>query len=230
MDLITCKKLTKEYEDGATTVYALRGIDLTLPEGAFAALAGPSGSGKTTLLNVISGLDRPTGGEMFLDGVDLASLSNAALTELRLHKIGFIFQSFNLIPVLSAVENVAFTLSLQGVSEKERVGRAEAMLERVGLKDQMHRKPAALSGGQQQRVAVARAIVTEPRIVLADEPTANLDSENASMLLDLMLHLNAENGITFLFSTHDTLVMEYSKRLIRLRDGHIETDETKSSV
>lgn len=228
MKLITCESLTKEYLDGESIVRALRGVDLELPEGSFAALAGPSGSGKTTLLNLISGLDRPTQGRVFLDGRDLATLSNSQVTELRLHLIGFIFQSFNLIPVLSAKENVAFILSLQGVGKKERLQRAEILLERVGLKDEMHRRPAALSGGQQQRVAVARAMVTEPRMILADEPTANLDSENASRLLDLMLDLNREQGITFLFSTHDPLVMDYSRRLIRLRDGRIESNEEKN--
>ncbi|MEM7395962.1 MAG: ABC transporter ATP-binding protein, partial [Verrucomicrobiota bacterium] len=174
------------------------------------------------------GLDEATSGEAVFDGVNLGKLKPTALSELRLHKIGFVFQAYNLIPVLTARENVEFTMMLQGIGEAERKQRAEEILERVGLADQSHRRPAALSGGQQQRVAVCRAIVTHPRVVLADEPTANLDSGTGRDLLDLMRELNRDEGITFIFSTHDDMVMDRSSRIIRLHDGRIESDETKN--
>ena len=227
MSLITLHAVKKEYLDGDTLVSALRGVNLTIEEGEFSALAGPSGSGKTTLLNLIGGLDMPTEGQITVRDTRISSMHPRQLHAMRLHHIGFVFQAYNLIPVLSALENVAFTMQLQGVASTERNRRALDVLEQVGLADQAHRRPAALSGGQQQRVAVARAIVTKPGIVLADEPTANLDSETGADLLDLMQHLNAEHSVTFLFSTHDPMVMDYSRRLVRLHDGRIQSDERK---
>jgi putative ABC transport system ATP-binding protein len=229
MSLIEVSRVTKDYLDGKTVIQALRGVDLSIEKGEFSAVAGPSGSGKTTLLNLIGGLDQPTGGSIHLDGIELSVLKPRQLHEMRLHHIGFVFQAYNLIPVLTARENVEFTMLLQGVAPRERKARALEMLEEVGLADEANRRPPAMSGGQQQRVAVARAIVTKPGIVLADEPTANLDSTTGAGLLDLMQNLNREYGVTFLFSTHDPMVMEYSRRLIRLRDGQIKSDETRST-
>lgn len=227
MALVEMNNLTKDYVEGSLIVRALRGIDLTIDEGEFTALAGPSGSGKTTLLNLIGGLDSPTAGIVRIGNDDLATLSPRQLHRLRLYRIGFVFQAYNLIPVLTARENVEFTMLLQGVSTAERKRRALETLENVGLEQYADRRPNAMSGGQQQRVAVARAIVTRPAVVLADEPTANLDSETGADLLDLMKRLNRENGVTFLFSTHDPMVMDYSRRLIRLLDGTVRSDETK---
>ena len=227
MALVEMNNLSKDYVEGKLTVRALRGIDLTVDEGEFTALAGPSGSGKTTLLNLIGGLDSPTTGTVRITDEDLATLGPRRLGHLRLHRIGFVFQAYNLIPVLSACENVEFTMLLQGVSTTERRRRALETLENVGLGAYADRRPNAMSGGQQQRVAVARAIVTRPAVVLADEPTANLDSETGADLLDLMKRLNRENGVTFLFSTHDPMVMDYSRRLVRLHDGKVRSDETK---
>jgi putative ABC transport system ATP-binding protein len=223
--LIQARGLKKDYHEGKTIVPALRGVDLDIAQGEFTAIAGPSGSGKTTLLNLVGGLDTVTGGTVQLNGQDITALTRQALTEMRMNQIGFVFQAYNLIPVLTARENVEFVMLLQGVPATTRKQRALAILGRVGLGDCANRRPAALSGGQQQRVAVARAIVTQPRLVLADEPTANLDSENGARLLDLMRDLNAEHRVTFLFSTHDPMVMEYSRRLIRLHDGRIESDQ-----
>lgn len=228
MPLIETISVTKDYLDGKTVVHALRGVDLQLEEGEFAALAGPSGSGKTTLLNLIGSLDTPTSGSIIVQGKNISDIHPRKLHALRLHHIGFVFQAYNLIPVLTARENVEFTMQLQGVSAVERKRRALEVLDQVGLEDMADRRPTALSGGQQQRVAVARAIVTRPGIVLADEPTANLDSRTGSELLDLMRQLNTEHNVTFLFSTHDPMVMEYSRRLIRLRDGLIDSDEHKT--
>ncbi len=227
MPLIQTQALKKDYLDGKTWVNALRGIDVTIEQGEFAAIAGPSGSGKTTLLNLIGGLDTATSGSVHLDGDDITNMRSRHLNKIRLHKIGFVFQAYNLIPVLTAQENVEFTMMLQGCPAPERRARAAEILEQVGLGENMHRRPPALSGGQQQRVAVARAIVTHPKIVLADEPTANLDSGTGSKLLDLMRELNEQKNVTFIFSTHDPMVMEYSRRLIRLQDGKIKTDERK---
>jgi putative ABC transport system ATP-binding protein len=193
--------------------------------GAFAALSGPSGSGKTTLLNLIGGLDKPTSGDVVVGGRSLLPLSRSALAELRLREIGFIFQSYNLVPVLSAVENVEFVMELQGVPRAERREKARQVLAAVGLSGMEHRRPGELSGGQQQRVAVARAIASHPKLILADEPTANLDSQTAEKLLELMRQLNEEQGLTFLFSTHDRLVMNFARRLIRLQDGEVVGDE-----
>ena len=205
---------------------ALRGVDLDIRRGDFATLAGPSGSGKTTLLNMIGGLDRPSAGTVTVDGQELGQMGKAELAELRLHKIGFVFQAYNLIPVLSAAENIAFILRLQGVPAAERRERAMAALADVGLAGLEDRRPAQLSGGQQQRVAVARALISRPAIVLADEPTANLDSRTAAGLIDLMAELNARHGTTFLMGTHDARVIARSRRHIELTDGRISSDAT----
>jgi putative ABC transport system ATP-binding protein len=225
MALLTLNDIQKNYRQGEIEVQALQSIDLSVDEGEFAALVGPSGSGKTTLLNIIGGLDTPSSGQVRLNGTDLGGLSEAALSDFRLFELGFIFQAYNLVPVLSALENVELVMVLQGRSETEKRQRAEHYLELVGLKDHLHRRPSALSGGQQQRVAVARALAAGPRLVLADEPTANLDSENAGSLLDIMHQLSREEKTTFLFSTHDPRVMERAARIITLRDGQIASDE-----
>jgi len=219
MSLVNIEKLTKNYLQGDVEVPALRGIDLTLEEGEFAALVGPSGSGKTTLLNHVGGLDRATSGRLEVNGHNLMQMGESSLANYRLHNIGFVFQAYNLVPVLSAVENVEFIMVLQGQPAAQARQQALTYLERVGLSEYAHRRPKALSGGQQQRVAVARALAAGPRIVLADEPTANLDTENALALLDLMRGLNREEGVTFLFSTHDNRVVERAARVIELQDG-----------
>lgn len=225
MALLTLKDIGKRYHQGEVEVQALGHIDLKVEEGEFAALVGPSGSGKTTLLNIIGGLDAPSSGSAHLNGTDISHLSEAELSDFRLFQIGFIFQAYNLVPVLSALENVELVMVLQGRHAGERRERAEHYLEMVGLKGLMHRRPSALSGGQQQRVAVARALAAGPRLVLADEPTANLDSENATALLDIMHRLSHEEKTTFIFSTHDPRVMERAERIITLRDGVISSDE-----
>ena len=225
-NIVECRGLTKTYGSGELTVHALDHVDIDIHAGDFATLAGPSGSGKTTLLNMIGALDRPTSGHVTVGGRDLAELSNAQRTDLRLTRIGFVFQSYNLIPVFSARENVEFVLELQGVGAGERRERSYAALADVGLEGLENRRPSAMSGGQQQRVAVARALVSRPDIVLADEPTANLDSENALGLVDLMYRLNQEHGITFLMGTHDVRLLDHSKRRIEMRDGRIENDKT----
>jgi len=224
---IVCEKLVKTYVIKDVETRALRGVDLTVENGEFTAIAGPSGSGKTTLLNLLGGLDDPTSGTVRLDGLDLSTLSSGKLSSLRLHKMGFVFQAYNLIPVLSGLENVEYILLLQGLPAVERREKAEAILTKVGLGDIMQKKPMEMSGGQQQRVAVARAIVHQPELVLADEPTANLDSKTAESLLHLMLELNEQMGVTYLFSTHDHRVMEHARRLVEIRDGLIDSDERK---
>jgi putative ABC transport system ATP-binding protein len=229
MTIVEAKGVTKDYREGRTDVHALRGVDLAINEGEFIAVAGPSGSGKTTLLNIVSGLDAATSGAVRVDGEEISGMRPAALSRLRLYKIGFVFQSYNLIPVLTARENVEFTLLLQGVAAGERRRRALEMLAHVGLAGLENRRPPTLSGGQQQRVAVARAIVTRPRLVLADEPTANLDSETGAKLLDLMRELNRVERMTFVFSTHDPMVMDYSRRLVRLHDGQVASDERRDT-
>ncbi len=229
MALLTLQGIDKRYRQGEVEVHALTGIELSLAEGEFAALVGPSGSGKTTLLNIIGGLDAPSSGRVHLDGTDLTALDEATLSDFRLFQLGFIFQAYNLVPVLSALENVELIMVLQGRPEQERRERAGHYLALVGLKDLMHRRPAALSGGQQQRVAVARALAAGPRLVLADEPTANLDSENAAALLDIMHRLSHEEKTTFIFSTHDPRVMDRAERIITLRDGAIIGDEKHST-
>jgi len=219
MALVELKQIRKEYGTGEIMVHALRGVDLTLERGAFVAVAGPSGSGKSTLLNIISGLDTMTTGTCHVDGEDLTGMTAKQLSDLRLKKIGFVFQAYNLLPVLTAYENAEYVLMLQGVPAKERRERTMELLSLVGLDGMENRFPRELSGGQQQRVAVARAIVAEPALVLADEPTANLDSATGGALMDLMADLNSRKGVTFIFSTHDHSVMERSHEIIRLRDG-----------
>ncbi len=227
--IIEAIDITKVYDTRGVETRALDGVSLGLEEGEFTALAGPSGSGKTTLLNLLGALDTPTSGKIQLEGVELSGLSAAALSALRLRKLGFVFQAYNLIPVLSARENVEFVMELQGVSLADRRKRASEVLERVELDGLGDKRPLEMSGGQQQRVAVARAIASRPSIVLADEPTANLDSGTAGRLLELMSQLNREDGVTFLFSTHDPLVMGAARRLLRLRDGRIIQDETTTT-
>ncbi|MDH4247698.1 MAG: ABC transporter ATP-binding protein [Deltaproteobacteria bacterium] len=224
MALVSIHGLGKAYQQGEVEVQALQDIHLEIQEGEFSALVGPSGSGKTTLLNLIGGLDRPTTGTLSLNGQDIATLGESKLSAYRLFNIGFVFQAYNLVPVLSALENVEFVMVLQGRPAAECQARALRYLERVGLKDLAHRRPKALSGGQQQRLAVARALAGEPRLVLADEPTANLDTENALGLLDLMERLNQEEGITFLFSTHDPRVVAKARRVVTLKDGRINRE------
>ena len=226
-DVIVTEGVIKVYEADGIPVNALNEIDLTIQSGEFTALVGPSGSGKTTFLNVISGLDSPTDGKVWLAGQVLSEMSGNELSDFRRDNIGFIFQAYNLIPVLTVEENVEYIMLLAGVPKAERHERVIAMLETVGLKGVADRKPTQLSGGQQQRVAIARAMVSEPAIILADEPTANLDSKTGADLLEMMRHLNEETGMTFIFSTHDPMVMERASRLITLRDGRIDTDETK---
>lgn len=229
MSVLEVQNLTRHYQLKGETVHALNRVSLQVTAGEFLAVAGPSGSGKTTLLNHIGALDKPTEGKVLVDGQDLAGMSGRELATLRRERIGFIFQSYNLIPVLSALENVEYVMLLQGVPAAERRQRAHEVLEEVGLHGLGDRRPAELSGGQQQRVAVARAIVSRPAIVLADEPTANLDSQTATELLATMAELNREKGITFLFSSHDQRVLDLAHRLIWLVDGRIDSDQTKGS-
>jgi len=224
MNIVECRDIKKTYQQGRITVSALNGVTLTIEKGGFVALAGPSGSGKTTLLNIIGGLDSADSGEVRMGGNLLKEMNQSDLASLRLNQVGFIFQAYNLIPVLSALENVEFVMLLQGVSKRERQVRAQAILDDVGLKDMNDRRPAELSGGQQQRVAVARAIVSGPSIVLADEPTANLDSGTGQALLEMMREMNHKKNVTFIFSTHDKMVMDYAKRLIQIRDGRVDND------
>ena len=230
MLIIDAADVTKVYETRGITTRALDGVQLAVEAGEFSAIAGPSGSGKTTLLNLLGALDVPTSGKIRLDGDELSELAPAALSELRLRKLGFVFQAYNLIPVLSARENVEFVMELQGTDARARAERAAEVLDRVGLSGLENKRPLEMSGGQQQRVAVARAIASRPKLVLADEPTANLDSDTARRLIDLMSSLNRRDGITFLFSTHDPLVMEAARRVVRLRDGRITADETKTGT
>ena len=225
--IVTVRGLTRDYAQGAITVNALRGVDLDIAAGEFTALMGPSGSGKTTLLNLIGGLDKPTAGAVVVDGNDLSTMSPAQVSQIRLRRIGFVFQAYNLIPVLSAFENAEFVLMMQGVAPAERRERVMATLKAVGLEGMEGRRPSELSGGQQQRVAVARAIAGRPALVLADEPTANLDSKTGDALVDLMRQLNEERGVTFVFATHDPKVMRGARRIVRLVDGRIVDDERK---
>ncbi|MDJ0783643.1 MAG: ABC transporter ATP-binding protein [Desulfosarcinaceae bacterium] len=227
--IVECNGVSKSYRQGKLVVPALAEIDLCVEAGGFMALAGPSGSGKTTLLNLIGGLDDADSGTIRVDGREYARQSKAQLADLRLHRIGFVFQAYNLIPVLSALENVEYVMLLQGVAARERRRRAREVLAVVGLEGMAHRRPAELSGGQQQRVAVARAIVSNPSIVLADEPTANLDSKTGEGLLHLMQRMNSDRGVTFIFSTHDEMVMAYARRIVQIRDGRIADDLHKAS-
>ena len=224
MSIIEIRSVKKIYNTSSVAVEALKEISFTVRKGEFTAIVGPSGSGKTTLLNIIGGLDFVSSGSVLLNGNDITAMSEGALIDFRLHHIGFVFQAYNLIPVLTALENVEFVLFLQNVEKKERRQRAIELLSRVGLTDRMESKPSELSGGQQQRVAVARALASRPDFILADEPTANLDSHTAESLLDLMQDLNKEYGMTFIFSTHDSKVIKRARRVITLEDGEITND------
>lgn len=227
MSIISIRNLTKIYDGSSIEVVAVNGLSLSFEKGEFAAIVGPSGSGKTTLLNMLGGLDRPTSGEVIIDGQNIWDLSPSKLTDFRLHKIGFVFQSYNLIPVLTAGENTEFIMHLQGRSKQERVRRTKELLEEVGIGDRIKSRPNKLSGGQQQRVAVARALASKPTFILADEPTANLDSKSTENLLDIMEKLNREENVTFIFSTHDARVVNKARRVITLLDGQVDTDVTK---
>ena len=222
--IVRLKNVIKDYGRDQALTHALRGVNLELEVGEFTAMAGPSGSGKSTLLNIIGGLDRPTAGQVEVDGREINSLSNTQLGLLRRDRLGFIFQSYNLIPVLTALENAEYVLMLQGIPTAERRERVREVLKEVGLEGLENRYPRQLSGGQQQRVAIARAIVSKPALVLADEPTANVDSETGKALLDLMRNLNEEKGVTFFFSTHEEAVMKRARRLLHLEDGVIFND------
>ncbi len=225
MTAIKCVDLCKYFQQGDAVIKALDHVSLEIEEGSFICLSGPSGSGKTTLLNAIGGLDKLDSGEIHFDGRRVDELGKGPMADLRLHHIGFVFQAYNLIPVLTAQENVEFVMQVQGVLAKERREKSFAILREVGLEGMESRYPAQLSGGQQQRVAVARAIVSQPKLVLADEPTANLDSETATQLMDLLRELNQNHNVTFLIATHDERVMRYAKRLIQMQDGKIIADE-----
>jgi putative ABC transport system ATP-binding protein len=224
--IVELRDVTKHYRQGAVEVPALRGLTLAIQKGEFTAICGPSGSGKTTMLNLVGALDAPTSGSVAVEGHDLGPLSRRVLSRLRRDRIGFVFQAYNLIPVLTAYENAEIVLSLQGVEASSRRQRVMALLAEVGLEGMEGRRPDELSGGQQQRVAIARAIASNPAVVLADEPTANVDSETAEKLLDIMQKLNGDRGITFLFSTHDPRVMERARRVVRIVDGRVERDES----
>ena len=226
--IVETKGVERTFSLGNVKVRALRGVDLKVAPGEFVAVAGPSGSGKTTLFNLIGGLDEPTAGEVLVGGLSLSGMSRKQLSKLRLDKIGFVFQAYNLIPVLTAFENVEYPLILRKVGTTERKRKVEELMVAVGLGDMMHRRPVQMSGGQQQRVAIARSLVCDPVVVLADEPTANVDSETGEALLSLMTQLNKEKQLTFLFSTHDPMVMRAARRLIRLKDGRIESDTVQA--
>jgi putative ABC transport system ATP-binding protein len=228
MSIIQTQSVSKVYNETDVPVHAVNGVSVSFEEGEFAAVVGPSGSGKTTLLNMIGGLDRPTEGEVVVAGTRLNDLTTSELTDFRLRSIGFVFQSFNLIPVLTAMENVEFVMQLQGRSEKECRRRATELLEHVGLKDRLDSLPRQLSGGQQQRVAVARALASRPKFVLADEPTASLDSKSTSNLLDIMQNLNRDEGVTFIFSTHDNRVIKKARRIVTIEDGAVAEDREAS--
>ncbi len=227
MKVIEIKNLHKIYNDSEVKVHAVQGIDIDFEEGEFAAIVGPSGSGKTTFLNMLGGLDKPTEGEIRVGNTNVGELNSSQLIDFRLNNIGFVFQAYNLIPVLTALENVEFIMQLQGQSKKERRKRASDLLEEVGLGDRLDSRPSKLSGGQQQRVAVARALASKPKFILADEPTANLDSKTTENLLDIMERLNEEENITFIFSTHDARVVKKARRVITIEDGKILKDERK---
>lgn len=227
MAIIETKNLHKIYTETKIHVNAVNGIDLKFEQGEFAAIVGPSGSGKTTFLNLLGGLDEPTEGEVFINGTRIGDLKSRQLIDFRLHNIGFVFQAYNLIPVLTAKENIAFIMQLQKIPKKERNNRAMELLKEVGISEKADNRPGDLSGGQQQRVSVARALASRPKFILADEPTANLDSKSTGDLLDLMLKMNKESNITFIFSTHDRRVMERARRIITMDDGIITKDESR---
>jgi putative ABC transport system ATP-binding protein len=228
MNIIEIKNLTKVYRENGNEVVAIDNIDLKFEQGEFTAVVGPSGSGKTTFLNMTGGIDQPTSGEILVDTTDIGKLGSSALIDFRMNNIGFVFQSYNLIPVLTARENVEFIMFLQKRSKDERGKRSAELLNAVGLGDRMDSRPAKLSGGQQQRVAVARALASRPKFILADEPTANLDSKSAETLLEIMEKLNRDENITFIFSTHDPRVVKKARRVITLVDGKVATDEIKT--
>jgi len=225
--MISLEQVTRIYTAGELNVHALRGIDLTIEQGTFMSIAGPSGSGKTTLLNIIGCIDKADGGTVLIDGKDVGEMNTVQKAEYRRDELGFVFQSYNLIPVLTAYENVALALSLLRLKKSEVKVRAMAMLKEVGLEGMENRIPSRLSGGQQQRVAIARALAKEPRVILADEPTANLDSETGEDILKLMRKMNEKHQMTFIFSTHDRMVMDYARRLVLLHDGLIAHDTTR---
>jgi len=225
MKVIEVQNLHRIFEDADQQIHAVDGVDLVINKGEFTAIVGPSGSGKTTLLNMIGGLDSPSSGKIFVADEEMSKLSNNQLIDFRLNNIGFVFQSYNLIPVLTAEENVEFTMLLQKRSKEERIQRTKDLMQKIGLSDRMKNRPGELSGGQQQRIAVARALAPKPRFVLADEPTANLDSKSTANLLDMMAELNEEEGVTFVFSTHDQRVIDRAKRIITLEDGKVISDE-----
>jgi putative ABC transport system ATP-binding protein len=224
MKIIEIKNLHKVYTESEVPVKAVNGIDLSFDQGEFTAIVGPSGSGKTTFLNMLGGLDKPTEGEVIIDGVNIGSLSSKQVIDFRLRNIGFVFQAYNLIPVLTAKENVEFIMQLQNQNKKEREQRAIEMLQAVGLGDRLNSRPSKLSGGQQQRVAVARALASKPKFILADEPTANLDSASTNNLLEIMQELNKKENITFIFSTHDQRVVDKARRVITIDDGKVKSD------
>lgn len=226
--LIRATNISKVYHKTAVPVHAINNLSVDIAEGEFTAIVGPSGCGKTTLLNILGGLDYPTSGTVTINGIDISGMKDSELIDFRLHNIGFVFQAYNLIPVLTALENVEFIMLLQKRSRKERLARARELLEEMNIADKADHRPGQLSGGQQQRVAVARALASNPRFILADEPTANLDSVSTENLLDLMARINREQNATFIFSTHDQRVMDKARRLIRLVDGAIVSDEVKS--
>jgi len=228
MTVVKAENVLKDYGLNGQTVHALRGVNLEFQGGEFSAIAGPSGSGKSTFLHLAGCLDTLTGGTMLVGGSDMGKMSRKQLALLRRHSIGFIFQAYNLIPVLSVEENISFPLTLLGVGKKEIRERTAKVLAEVGLEGMAKRRPKEMSGGQQQRVAIARALVKKPALILADEPTANLDSTIGREILELMLSLNKTEGTTFIFSTHDQMVMDYARRIVRLRDGQIESDEVKT--
>ncbi len=219
--------LTRTFEVGETTVEALRGVSLEVPKGQFVALVGPSGSGKSTFLNLVGGLDRPTDGELWVDGVELSASNEKALTEHRRQRVGFVFQSFNLLPRLTALENVALPLMFVAVPVRERLNRARELLTQVGLADRLEHRPTQLSGGEQQRVAIARALVSRPAMILADEPTGNIDSATGAEIMALLRHLNREQDVTLLLVTHDPEAAAFADRLIQLRDGQIVEGEDR---
>jgi len=226
MSIVTLNEVTKTFDGAGVPVKAVRGISLTIEKGEFTAIVGPSGSGKTTLLNMVGGLDVPTSGTIIINGTDITALKPHARTKFRLSNIGFVFQAYNLIPVLTAYENTGFIMELQGAERDARDKRVRQLLGEVGLGERMQSRPSQLSGGQQQRVAVARALASRPRFILADEPTANLDSHSTETLLDIMEKLNREEEVTFLFSTHDARVVKKARRIVTVEDGKVVSDET----
>lgn len=224
MSVIEIRNLVKIYDEKSVPVIAINDVSISFEKGEFTAIVGPSGSGKTTLMNLLGALDNPTKGEITIDGVNIVKLKSVELTDFRMKNIGFVFQSYNLIPVLTSYENVEFVMQLQGISKAKRQERAESLLEAVGLPDKRNVRPSKLSGGQQQRVAVARALASKPKFILADEPTANLDTKSAENLLEIMEKLNKEENITFIFSTHDSRVVKMARRVITLQDGKVVSD------